>query len=149
METWSSDQEWPFTPSGDGKSCRFNPPLSDRLANVGIRVPLFDLGYRYTYTSGGQFTRTPCPSFEVVREICLISKELRNVPECYDTEAIAFLVEDLNHHCHRVPTPALMAIISPESLQPLIQMAKALDNSPTGLVERLERLSVLHGQLVY
>ena len=115
METYKPDEsaEWPFIPTGDGATCKENPPPKHwLLQNVHIKPPLCRRGYLYGYHEN-QFVRTELPSFEVLREICDIADILYKGPvlgmnQSKTSNAICELVFALRTQFYAVPTKEAM-----------------------------------------
>jgi hypothetical protein len=157
MEIWNETCDWPFGPLESKTACiekEEHPALKEifGMQSTHIKTPLFRMGYWYGYNKEGQFVRKAVPQFEIVKEICAISKELYDgrslgMRKSKAADTLGEFIFDLHLHLLQGWTEKTKEIVSPAKIQPLLKSIKRIQSLPEGLEDHLKRLLELSERL--
>jgi hypothetical protein len=156
MEIWNEACDWPFVPNDDKNTCKEYPAPDFAahlfLKDIHIRTPLFRMGWWYGYNKEKQFVRKAVPQHETVKEICTISKELRDGPtlgmqKSKTSDAVSAFIFELEWNLLQGISTKTKETLSPARIQPLLNSLKRLKSPPQELEGHLKRLLELHEKL--
>lgn len=156
MEEWTKEKDWPYYPSGDGKTIKETYPTHIIVENALYKTPFYSEGYVYWYAleKGGKMVRKPVPSFEILVkmiEICdALYKPSLSLSNSKSGKILQKFVFDLQNILKRFPIKQLMdPILGEESMKEVVKASRLLRSFSEENKKRIVELGELYKEVIF